>query len=286
MHIDFSDLWIYNLTDNHMKVGARILKTGNICKFTEKVLSETLAVSCFVLECNPEVMIRPRCVNGYMAILITRGEGILRFDGHSVDVGSGTLIFALNGEEISAEMSDGGAYMYISFDGSRADELIRRFGISVTNRVFNGFEGLLPLWNESLARADADTVDLVSESILLYTFSRLSGASAQRSGIVDRMIEITEDNFKDPGLSLATVAQALSYNPKYLSHAFKESMGVGYAEYLRSIRIRFAVSLLDLGIDSIKNVALLSGFTDPLYFSTVFKKELGVSPKEYIASRK
>jgi YesN/AraC family two-component response regulator len=88
------------------------------------------------------------------------------------------------------------------------------------------------------------------------------------------MIEITEDNFKDPVLSLTTVAQALSYNPKYLSHAFKESMGVGYAEYLRSIRIRFAVSLLDLGIDSIKNVALLSGFTDPLYFSTVFKKSL------------
>jgi hypothetical protein len=106
MHIDFSDFWIYNLTENHMKVGARILKTGNICKFTEKVLSETLAVSCFVLECNPEVMIRPRCVNGYMAILITRGEGILRFDGHSVDVGSGTLVFALNGEEISADIEE------------------------------------------------------------------------------------------------------------------------------------------------------------------------------------
>ncbi|MDD6478723.1 MAG: AraC family transcriptional regulator [Oscillospiraceae bacterium] len=35
-------------------------------------------------------------------------------------------------------------------------------------------------------------------------------------------------------------------------------------------------------MDSIKNVALLSGFTDPLYFSTVFKNKTGSSPKTYI----
>ena len=56
---------------------------------------------------------------------------------------------------------------------------------------------------------------------------------------------------------------------------------MGYSEYVRSLRIKYAVSLFDHGIDSVKNVALLSGFTDPLYFSTVFKKCLGVSPKEY-----
>jgi AraC-like DNA-binding protein len=42
------------------------------------------------------------------------------------------------------------------------------------------------------------------------------------------------------------------------------------------------VSLLEHGIDSVKNVALLSGFSDPLYFSTVFKKDIGISPKEYM----
>ena len=59
-------------------------------------------------------------------------------------------------------------------------------------------------------------------------------------------------------------------------------MGVGYTEYLRTYRIKYAVSLFEHGIDSVKNVALLSGFTDPLYFSTVFKKHIGSSPKNYI----
>ena len=47
------------------------------------------------------------------------------------------------------------------------------------------------------------------------------------------------------------------------------------------MRLKFAVSLFDNGIDSVKNVALLSGFSDPLYFSTTFKKIMGKTPKEY-----
>ena len=58
-------------------------------------------------------------------------------------------------------------------------------------------------------------------------------------------------------------------------------MGLGYSEHLRNMRIKYAVSLLEHGIDSVKNVALLSGFSDPLYFSSVFKKTVGVSPRDY-----
>jgi AraC-like DNA-binding protein len=60
-------------------------------------------------------------------------------------------------------------------------------------------------------------------------------------------------------------------------------MGVLYSVYLRSLRLKHAVLLMDHGIDSVKNVALLSGFNDPLYFSTVFRNSTGISPKEYMA---
>ena len=58
-------------------------------------------------------------------------------------------------------------------------------------------------------------------------------------------------------------------------------MNIGFTEYLRNLRIKYAVSLFESGLDSVKNVALLSGFKDPLYFSNVFKKTIGVSPREY-----
>jgi len=42
--------------------------------------------------------------------------------------------------------------------------------------------------------------------------------------------------------------------------------------------------LIEQGIVSVKNVAILSGFQDALYFSKVFKDAVGISPKEYIES--
>ena len=161
---------------------------------------------------------------------------------------------------------------------------MRRFDITSCSRAYDGFDGLIPLWSESLFRASDKTVELVAESILLYTLSRLFDEKGSENGLIGQIIHITEKNFKNPELSISSIAQELSYNPKYLSHIFKERARVSYSEYLRSVRLKYATTLFDHGLDSVKNVALLAGFSDPLYFSNVFKKNVGVSPKEYIGS--
>ena len=214
-------------------------------------------------------------------LLPIQGEGTLVFDGERIPFAAGVLVFCFAGESFCAECSDGSAYMYISFGGGRAEELFRRFAVNKQNRAFDGFDGLIPLWKESLSRASEQNIDLASESVLLYTFSRLNSQVSHGSELIRKIMEITEDSFTDPGLSLSSLADMLAYNPKYISHVFKQKTGMSYSEYLRDMRIKHAVSLLDYGLDSVKNVALLSGFSDPLYFSSVFKKNIGVSPKEY-----
>ena len=116
-------------------------------------------------------------------------------------------------------------------------------------------------------------------------FSRLSATDSKQNATIQKIIEITEENFQDPELSLTTISQKIGYNPKYLSHFFKEKMNISYVEYLRSYRFQYAISLFRLGISSVKNVALLSGFSDPLYFSNAFKKAIGVSPKEFVRAQ-
>jgi len=145
---------------------------------------------------------------------------------------------------------------------------------------------MIPLWLESLSRANEATISLVGESILLYTFSRITNNQNDTKSLVKRVLQITDDSFRDQDLSLSTIAKQLSYNAKYLSHQFKVTTGMGYNEYLRNLRINFAVSLFDEGIDSTKNVAHLSGFSDPAYFSSVFKKVTGLTPTEYKAKQK
>lgn len=257
------------------------MKHSDICKFTSTSFLETLNVECFVMETNLEVMKKPCVLYTNRMILVSKGQGKFHFDQTEINFDVGSLIFGFKGEKFLAESKGETTYMYINFDGNRAGELFRRFNVKLMNRSFDGFDGLIPLWSESLCRASDQTVDLASESMLLYTFSRLSGSLAEWNGLVNKIVEIVEKQFDNPDLSMSTVAKQLSYNSKYISHIFKKKMGVSFSEYLRSVRIKFAVSLFDHGLDSVKNVALLSGFYDPLYFSTVFKSVVGLSPKDY-----
>lgn len=257
------------------------MRSKNICKFTEGAGEERLRVNGFILETEQSVMRTPSLLSCHRAILFIEGSGRLIADGTVHSFHTGTLCFCFAGERTSVIPTKACEYMYILFEGTRAEELLRRFGVSAKTRVFEGHDGLIPLWRESLLRASQGTVELAAESMLLYAFSRFSGAT-KRSDLIERITQLSEEHFNDTSLSLALIAEELSYNPKYLSHLFKEKTGTSYTEYLRMLRLRYAVSLLDHGLDSVKNVALLSGFSDPFYFSTVFKQALGISPKEYV----
>ena len=259
------------------------MKQNNICKFISPAEADSLTVSCFVLESDPAILQRYLLLAENRVILVAEGEGSFIFGQSEIPFASGTLIFGFAGEYMQAKCDESCRCMYIEFHGSRAEKLFERFGISPENRSFGGFDSLVPLWLESLSRADERSIDLASESVLIYTFSRLSPAIAPKRSVIGDVVKLTEVRFNDPSLSVTSIAEELGYNPKYISHIFKEKMGLGYSQYLRAQRIKYAVNLFNNGLDSIKNVALLSGFTDPLYFSTVFKKNVGVSPKEYLA---
>ena len=258
----------------------------NICKYIDAHRDNELDVSWFVLEADGNGLYQPHKLNRHQLILVSEGSGFFDFDNTKIPFSVGSLVFGFKGETFLPQPDSSCKYMYIRFIGPRADELFKRFNITAATRAFSGFDGLVPLWSESLSRADEQTIDLAAESMLLYAFSRLAGNITEHNTLISKIIEISESHFTDPTLSVATIADALGYNPKYVSHIFKKKMGVGYSEYLKTLRIKYAVTLFDHGIESVKNVARLSGFTDPLYFSTLFKKSIGVSPKEYRMRKK
>ena len=262
------------------------MKSQNICKFpTAPLIAGTLSIHCFVREADMDTMRRHASLKSNRMILVVQGNGAFCASGASVSFHRGSLVFGFAGEDFWLADGENIVYIYIDFDGIRSAELFRRFNVNSLLRTMDGFDGLIPVWQESLAGASEHTLDLTAEGILLHTFSRLYRTDSDKAGLIGRIAEITEEHFNDPRLSLATLADRLSYHPKYVSHVFKERMGVSYSEYLRSVRMRYATSLFDHGIDSVKNVAMLSGFSDPLYFSSVFKKHVGKSPREYIDSR-
>ena len=258
------------------------MKRNNICKFSPYNTSNELFFPCFVLETDKDVMAEKQFLSHNRMILIEQGEGEFLIDNSTFSFSAGTLIFAFIGETIFLSRGENISYFYIDFSGVQAESLFRRFGINKFTRKKDGFNNLISFCKDSLLSTKQENIDIAAESTLLYIFSRLSATYSPQNDILQKILEITEENFQFPELSMVFIANEIGYNAKYLSHFFKKKMQINYSEYLRSFRFKYAISLFESGITSVKNVAMLSGFSDPLYFSNIFKREIGISPKEFV----
>lgn len=257
------------------------MKKNNICKFPSTHIGKSLKTMQFVLETKPEVMEMLKKSKNNQLFLITEGNATMHVNDTFFPVQAGDLIFVFENESTYMNDIQDLEYIYISFNGERCQELFLQFDISTNHRVFNNYCSILPLWKETIVSANDLNINLASEGLLLYTLSKLKVNASEKTKISQRIVEMISENFADPNFSITEVAKRLSYNEKYLSHTFKKEMGTSFSNHLVTTRIQFAVSLLNNGIDSVKNIAYLSGFTDALYFSTVFKKHMHMSPKEY-----
>lgn len=253
----------------------------NICKFITTKDQEQLIATNFIFEGEVPYSGEHRSLNKHVLYLVAGGEGVFACNDHSYQLVPGILFFTMADIPFMIKNTKQLQYYYITFHGGRAGELFQRFGVTLKNCVFEGYEGLLPLWQDSLIRADEENIDLLSESLLLYSFSKLKIKEQNDHDIVTFVLNYIEEHFTENSLSLSVVAEAAGYHEKYLSHAFKKKFGMGFSEYLRLLRIKYAVTLIENGVTSVKNVAILSGFSDPLYFSKVFTEVVGVSPRQY-----
>lgn len=257
------------------------MKEQNVCKFITPHEHSALVTCNFIFESKVKHSGEKMHLPLNILYFVASGEGLYHCGGQCVRVRMGDVFFSFAEQPFMIENTSELKYYYISFSGDRADALFRRFGISSKNFIFEVGEGLLPLWQDSLARSNEENIDLLSESLLLYTFSKLRKSDRDSDDIVSFVLTYIENNFTDSKLSLSEVAEAAGYNGKYLSHIFKRQFGMGFSEYLRLVRVKHAVMLIENGVTSVKNVASLSGFSDPLYFSKVFTESVGVSPSEY-----
>ena len=257
------------------------MQKKNVCKFIPDGQPSELRTVRFIFERDPGAQKKPMTQSGYIMYLVSHGKGRITFSDRPVSVGVGDLVFGFPGE-ICMASGEALEYYYITFEGQRGQELLHRFGVTPVHRRFSGFEGALPFWEESITRATSENVDIVSECVLMYTFSRLTGVKDPNRDVASLLASYAEENFSDGGLSLNSLADDWGYNAKYLSDCFKKRMGMGFSHYLKTLRVKHAVFLMEHGVESVKNVAYLCGFRDPLYFSKVFRESLGVSPKEYL----
>ncbi len=110
--------------------------------------------------------------------------------------------------------------------------------------------------------------------------------SVRPSTLIYAVKEYVTMHLSDVELTLAGTAEKFYLNSSYLSRIFKKEMGVSFVEYVNSLRIEKAKSLLEETDLKIYEVAEKVGTGNANYLGILFKKAVGCTPYEYRSKKR
>lgn len=99
--------------------------------------------------------------------------------------------------------------------------------------------------------------------------------------LLRKVITLVETHISNPQFGVEKLAGEMNMSRTHLHRKIKSITGFPPNELIRSIRLRRAALLIVNKVDSITQIALMTGFDDYSYFSKAFKKHFGVSPSSY-----
>lgn len=265
----------------------------NVCRFVPREINDhSIHTVHFVLETKEQIYTGLRLKSLYTVYYVLQGQGKLHTRGQVLSVKKGDVFFSFPAEPFAIESVADFQYMYISFLGARGNRIMEKLGVSSKTVLFPDCADLETVWTQGL-ESPAELSDIASEAVLLHTFAYLGGRLPEfaphdkgRIDLISMIQKYVDEHFSDPDFSLERLGSDLKYNKKYLSTVFKRHVGVGIVEYLHTVRIQHACTMLKQGFTSVSDVALRCGYPDAQYFSKVFKRRMSIAPREYMASIK
>ena len=82
-------------------------------------------------------------------------------------------------------------------------------------------------------------------------------------------------------LLLGEIARREHLSLTYLSHFFKDMLGLSFQEYLRERRFEHACHLVETTDQRILEISLACGFSDVRYLTKLFNEHFGCTPTSY-----
>lgn len=102
---------------------------------------------------------------------------------------------------------------------------------------------------------------------------------------MQQVMQIMEKQMDNSEWTIDQFAQELGMGRTVFYQKLKSIIGLSPIDFVREMRIKRAMQLIESGEYNVSSIAYMTGFNDPKYFSKCFKKKYGVSPSEYSAKK-
>ncbi len=103
---------------------------------------------------------------------------------------------------------------------------------------------------------------------------------------MEKLMGLMEKNLDNGDLLVDDLVRELAVSRSVFFKKLKTLTGLPPVEFIKEVRIRRAIQLIETGEYNVTQVAYMTGFNDPRYFSKCFKQKVGMTPTEYFDKSK
>lgn len=214
-------------------------------------------------------------------IFRTSGSAAFYFQDKTLITNKGDAIFVPKDIPYSFEINHPDTrYVNISFDADIENPEPKVYSFehfSEADFICNNFPELIKLGNR-FEKYQCYSVFYNFLSFINLT-ETISLKDKQKFQAILPAINHLKKHIFDTELKTGRLHSLCGISDAYFRRIFLKEFGVNPSQYITEKRLSQAKSLIDNGdFDSISEIALSVGYSDPLYFSRQFKKRYGISP--------
>lgn len=238
------------------------------------------------LTVNPNINFPAHIHDDLELVYVLRGGGYAYCDGQKYPLSQGQLFLAFPNQIHSYAGCDDGEYALLIVKPSRLLYLTEIFRQTLpVSPVCNGSPVLQRLLEDVLeefrTHGDSYTVDGYLTAFFGKLFQSLPlERSTVPSGILPQLLQFCNQHYTE-AICLQDLCDHLHISRSYASHLFSNALGMHFPDYINTLRLNKAVSLLENPALNITQVAEAAGFPTIRTFNRIFQKQFGCSPSVY-----
>ena len=241
---------------------------------------------------------RPRGRLDYQIIYVASGKAHFYFKGEEHIVTAGNMVIYRPKEEQRYYYYgvDHTEVFWLHFTGNNVKNILRKYGIADDMRVIhtgtsleykNIFEQII----HELKLCKEDYEELIANYLqhLLILIHRAINTKPHEKSVyimscMDDAVRYFHENYNKP-IRIEDYAAQQHMSVSWFIRNFKEYTEATPTQYLLSLRISNAQTLLETTNYNVTEISEIVGYDNPIYFSRLFKKETGRSPSTYRKSK-
>lgn len=237
---------------------------------------------------------RPKGRIDYQLLYVASGKAHFYFNGKEQEVIAGHMVLFQPWQEQHYEYfaKDKPEVYWVHFTGGDVKSILRRHEIPLDNPVFySGSSSTYAyLFKEMINELQTCCVGYqeLLEMYLRQIFLLIKRNRMERKPTVSSYIQeemeyarrYFNEHYNEP-INIEEYAQSRGMSVSWFLRNFKQITTMSPMQYILSIRMNNAVTLLETTDYNVTEISAIIGYDNPLYFSRIFRKQVGMAPSDF-----